>query len=73
MKADRRSARLPQIYKNYTDKTTEGEQDSVILVFVSVLNHHRSCSTVLSPINDGQCNIWSWYSFSFTGKRISAY
>jgi solute carrier family 66 (lysosomal lysine-arginine transporter), member 1 len=55
-------ARIPQIIKNWREKSCEGEHYDISS---EDANGCRTFAFVLHSLADGQCHVWSWHTVSF--------
>jgi solute carrier family 66 (lysosomal lysine-arginine transporter), member 1 len=62
-------ARLPQIYKNYSEKSCEGRRGTSSL-FIHVADGPRSLVTFLYPVLTGKFDVRRWHSITFNGEGI---
>jgi uncharacterized protein with PQ loop repeat len=60
-------ARIPQILKNWREKSCEGRN---YCPSSEDANECRTITTVLHSVVDGQCYVWSWHIVSFDREAI---
>ena len=63
-------ARLPQIYKNWREKSCEGQHGVLALPVLINANIRRALATLLYAVTDGQCHLRRWHSVPFNRKAI---
>jgi hypothetical protein len=64
------SARIPQIVKNYRDKSCEGMLQDEQVIWFTFLTLSRACTALLHPSTSRQCDTGCEYPVPFTRERL---